>query len=262
MAEFNNLYQRSIYYDIVFDRDVSQEVQFMRDAFQHFAGREMHSLIDIACGPGYHVRAAARMGLRALGLDLRGEMLQYAGDRARTEGLSVEWVEADMRYVKLSEPVDVAACMFDSIDALQTDDDIIAHFQCMADNLNPGGLYILEISHPADYQYALYPRIAYYGERDGVDVTLLWATNRPQFDFVTGVAQVEIEIHVKENGKLTVIHDRAEERLFCAGEIRLLARLSGVFDTVGVYGDTLLTQPMDHSLLTNRLIYVMQKKSG
>jgi 2-polyprenyl-3-methyl-5-hydroxy-6-metoxy-1,4-benzoquinol methylase len=261
VAEFNNLYQRAIYYDIVFDRDVSREVQFLKDAFRHHAGRDMGSLLDIACGPGYHARAAARMGLRATGLDLRGEMIQYASDRATEEGLALEWLVADMRSVRLDQPVDMAVAMFDSIDALQTDDDLIAHFQCIADNLTPRGLYVLEISHPGDYHYTQYPRIAYHGERDGVEVDLLWATNRAQFDFVTGVAQVEIEIHVNDHGKQTVIHDQAEERLFCAGEIRLLARLSGKLDVVGWYGDTNLNQPMDHSLKTNRMICVMQKKS-
>ena len=260
MAEFNNLYQRAIYYDIVFNRDVSREVQFIRDVYCHYTGREMTSMLDIACGPGYHARAAAKMGLRSIGLDLRGEMLQYAETRAKAEGVSVEWIEADMRYLKLADPVDAAVAMFDSIDALQTDDDLIAHFRCMADNLTPGGIYVLEISHPADYQYHLYPRIAYYGERDGVEVNLYWATNRAQFDFVTGVAHVEIEIHVNDHGQETVIRDMAEERLFCAGEIRLLARLSGALDTVGWYGDTKLTQPLDHSLKTNRMICVMQKR--
>ena len=122
MAEFNNLYQRAIYYDIVFDRDVSREVQFLRDVYCHYTGHEMTSLLDIACGPGYHARAAARAGLRSIGLDLRAEMIQYASDRAKEEGLSLEWLIADMRYLKLDQPVDVAVAMFDSIDALQTDE--------------------------------------------------------------------------------------------------------------------------------------------
>jgi hypothetical protein len=166
-----------------------------------------------------------------------------------------------MRYLNLAEPVDAAVAMFDSIDALQTDDDLIAHFQCMADNLTPHGIYVLEISHPADYQYDKYPRIAYHGERDGMEVDLLWATNRAQFDFVSGVAQVDIEIHVNDHGKETIIHDTAEERLFCAGELRLLARLSGVLDAVGWYGDFKLSQPFDHSLKTQCMLCVMQKNS-
>ncbi|MEO8610011.1 MAG: class I SAM-dependent methyltransferase [Chloroflexota bacterium] len=262
MAEFNHVYQRAIYYDIVFNRDVSREVQFIRDMFRHYAGRELQSVLDIACGPGYHARAAAKMGLRAIGLDLRGEMLQYAADQAQTEGVSVDWLEADMRFVKLTQPVDAAIAMFDGIDALQSDDDLIAHFRCMADNLTPGGIYVLDISHPADYHYESYPRVVYHGERDGVEVDIYWATNRAQFDYPTGVAHVEIEMHINDHGQKTVIQDTADERLLCPGEIRLLAKLSGALEVVGWYGDVKLDQPLDHSLKTKRMICVMQKKQS
>jgi SAM-dependent methyltransferase len=254
------VYQRAIYYDIVFNRDVSREIEFVREVFRKYAGRELQSVLDIACGPGYHARAAACVGLRAVGLDLRGEMLQFAADQAAAEGVSVEWLEADMRYVKLSEPVDAALSMFDGIDALQSDDDLIAHFRCMADNLTPGGIYVLDISTPADYHYDSYPRVVYQGERDGVEVEIYWATNRAQFDFATGVAHVEIEMHINDHGQETVILDTADERLLCGGELRLLAKLSGVFDVVGWYGDTKINQPLDHSLKTKRMICIMQKR--
>ena len=119
MAEFNEVYQRAVYYDIVFNRDVSCEVDFIRDVFRHHSGRDLRSVLDIACGPGYHARAFAQQGVRAVGLDLRGEMLKFASDQAEAEGASVEWIEADMRYVKLAEPVDAAISMFDGIDALR-----------------------------------------------------------------------------------------------------------------------------------------------
>lgn len=261
MAEFNEVYQRAIYYDIVFNRDVSCEVDFIRDVFRHYSGRDLRSALDIACGPGYHARAFAQQGVRAVGLDLRGEMLKFASDQAEAEGASVEWIEADMRYVKLAEPVDAAISMFDGIDALQTNADLIAHFRCMADNLTPGGIYLLDISHPAETSYEVYGRYQYHGERDGVAIDIFWATNRPQFDYVTGTATVEIEMRINDHGKEFVIHDSAQERMLSAGELILLAELSGAFDVVGWYGDVKLTQPFDHTPMSKRMICVMQKRA-
>jgi len=54
MAEHLNLYQRARYYDIIFDRDVSREVEFIQRAFQRYAGRPgPGSVLDLACGPGW-----------------------------------------------------------------------------------------------------------------------------------------------------------------------------------------------------------------
>jgi SAM-dependent methyltransferase len=260
VAEYNEFYQRAIYYDIVFNRDVSREVKFVHDLFRHYAGRELRSVLDIACGPGYHARAFAKEGLRAVGLDLRGEMLKFADDQAKAEGVSIDWIEADMRYVRLDEPVDAALSMFDGIDALQSNEDLVAHFRCMADNLTPGGIYLLDISHPAETNYEIYGRYQYHGERDGVSVDIIWATNRPQFDYVTGVANVEMEMRVNDHGEEFVLRDTAQERLLCAGELVLLTELASAFNIVGWYGDFTMQQPFDHSPASRRMVCVMQKK--
>jgi SAM-dependent methyltransferase len=260
VAEYNNLYQHAMYWDIIFNRDVSKEVQFIHELFRHFAGRDLCSVLDIACGPGYHARAFARQGLRAVGLDLRAEMLAFAQDQAKADGVDIEWVKGDMRHMKLNQPVDAALGMFDAIDGLLTDDDLVAHFRCIADNLTPGGIYLVELSHPAIYSYEWYPPVAYHGERDGVEVDIYWATNRPQHDLVTGVAHVELEIRVNDHGHQTIIHDSADERLLCAGELRLLARLSGALEVVGWYGDMKLSQPFDHTSMSPRMFCVMQKR--
>src|SRR5262249_54063241 len=109
MAEFNNLYQRAIYYDIVFKRDVTSEIDFLIEAYTRLNGHAPQSLLDLACGPAYHSRVAAARGLRVVGLDLREEMLKFAQDQAAAEGVTgIEWIAADMRYLKLDNPVDIA----------------------------------------------------------------------------------------------------------------------------------------------------------
>ena len=64
-------------------------------------------VLDIACGPGYHARTAARMGLRAIGMDLRPEMLDFAQKQA--PDAPVEWYVGNMCDFHLDEPVDMAA---------------------------------------------------------------------------------------------------------------------------------------------------------
>ena len=226
MAEHCNLYDRASYYDVIFDRDVTSEIGFVRDVYRHFAGGEVNSVIDVACGPGYHARAFGRDGVRALGLDLRGEMLHFAADKAAKEGAAVEWLEADMRTFKLDRPVDVAFCMFDGLDCLLSNDSLTAHFAAVAANLTPAGLYIVDLSHPAEVSFEHYKKFHYRGSRDGVQVDIYWATNDPHYDLATGVAHVALEMHVDDHGKRFVVKDEADERLLFPQEIALLAAAS------------------------------------
>ena len=111
MAQCHQVYQRALYYDIALSRDVSREVDFMRTVYYHFAGADMQSALDIACGPGYHARAFAQRGIRAVGLDLQPQMVEFAQDQAAAMGVEATWLAADMRSFQLASPVDMAICI-------------------------------------------------------------------------------------------------------------------------------------------------------
>jgi SAM-dependent methyltransferase len=261
MAEYHEFYQRAAYYSIVFDRDVSPEVDFLAAVYQQCVGREAQSLLDLACGPGYHARTFARRGKRAVGVDLREEMINLAREQAEQEGVEVEWIAEDMRHVRLKNPVDIAINVFDGIDCLLTNDDLLDHFQAIAASLTPGGLYFIDLTHPRDCFYAYDRDWRYKGERDGVKVEIVWAVNKPVMDPIHHTYHTEIEMHIDDHGKHIVIPDVADERLLTAPEIALLAELSGVLTPVAWYGDYNLDQPYDMSPGSRRMLAVLQKTS-
>jgi len=261
MAQYNQVYQQAIYYDIALSRDVSRDVDFMIAAYRHHTGSELGSVLDVACGPGYHARAFAQRGIRSAGLDLRPEMLTFAQDQALAEGVQVTWIAADMRHFQLEASVDMAICVFDGVDALLTNEDIIQHLRTVAANLTPNGLYLLEQTHPRYSSFQNYGQFRYAGERNGMGVEIVWATNNPTFDPVTGVANVEIEMRIRENGHVQLIRDSAKEWLLVPQEIRLLVERSAALQPVGWYGDFDLHQPLDNSPASSRMISVLQKVS-
>ncbi|NJL93662.1 MAG: class I SAM-dependent methyltransferase [Anaerolineae bacterium] len=259
---YNSLYDKSQYYDIVFERDVSQEINFVRQVFAHHMGRPLESVLELACGPGYHTVAFAEAGLRAIGLDLQSEMLNVARDKAGSRGVEASWLEADMTDFSLEEPVDAVVSMFDGITVLPTLDLLIANFQAVARNLKPGGLYILDHMHPRDQSPADYGTLYWSGERDGVFVELIWPVNRPEIDLQTSTITVEVELRVTKNGAQEVYRDTATERVFILPqEFEMLARLSGVFRPLAYYGNFLLDQPLDFSARSTQMIIVLQKTS-
>ncbi len=260
MAEHQILYQRAFYYDILFDRDVRHEVDFMVDLFQRHTGRALSSVVEIACGPGYHAREFARRGILATGLDLRPEMVAFAQDKDAAEGLELDWVIDDMRNFHLETPVDMAFIVFDGIDALLANDDLVRHLQAVAANLAPEGLYLIDLTHPRDCNYEAYGSYRYTGERDGTTVELLWATNQPHFDRITGIASVDVEMRVGlPGGERLIITDTATERMLMPQEIILLADQSGVMKVVDWYGDFDRRIPLD-APQARRMISLLQKR--
>jgi SAM-dependent methyltransferase len=259
LAEHNAFYQKVAYYDIVFDRDVSKEVDFLLEIYRQHAGREAAATLDIACGPGYHAREVARRGLRSVGIDLRPEMIDFARERAQTQNLHVDLQAADMRNFRLAQAVDLAFIAFDGLDALVENSDLVSHLQTVAANLTSKGIYVIDVTHPRDNSLSKYGTFHYRGQRNGTAVEILWATNHPRVDMLTGVAQTEIEIRVEENGRRTVIKDSARERVFTPQELVLLSQLSGCFRVAAWYGDYVITQPFDDTEASRRLIAVLQK---
>ena len=259
MAEFNQVYARAAYYDIAFARDISREVEFIAAEYQRLNARPLSSMLEIACGPGYHVRAFVRRGVRSIGLDLMPEMIDFARAAAQAEGVEAEWIAADMRGFALEAPVDAIITMYDSIDCLSTGDDLVDHFRTVARNLTPGGIYLFEVTHPRDCSMWNYGRYAYRGERGGTKVEIIWAVNDPVPDAFTQVAKVETILRVTENGKTVDYPDTAHERFTLPQEFVALIKLAGGLDIIECYGDFVQGLKMDNSPASRRMIFVLRK---
>jgi len=261
MAEYNDVYRRAHYYDIVFRRDVSREVQFLEDEYRERHGRPPSAILDIACGPGYHAREAARRGMTAFGIDLRPEMITFAREQAAADGVDVSWIAGDMRRFKLPQPVDAALSSFDAMDCMLTNQEVVEHFRAIAGNLTPRGLYVVESTHPRDCPMTGYGNFHYRGERNGTKVAIDWATNQPVPDPLTQVIDVEVTMHVTHDGTVETFTDHARERLLLAQEFVALAKLSDALEVVAFHGDYARGQPFDMSKAARRMIVVMQKTS-
>lgn len=262
MAQHNTLYSLATYYDITLSHDVTGQVQFILDAFAATCGRPMRSALELASGPGYHARALARQGVQSLALDLSPQMIDLGKASAMAERLEIGWIYADMRNFQLDGPVDAACCMLDGIDCLLEDVDMINHLRAVARALVPGGLYVIELTHPRDCSPSNYGTFRYEGERNGCHVEIEWATNRPVGGPDTRILPVEVTMRVREHGREHTYTDYAMERFWSKAELEDLSLRSGMFTPRASYGDFSLTQGFDDSPRSRRLILVLQKPSG
>jgi SAM-dependent methyltransferase len=137
-------YSAPRYYEIAFDMNRKQEVDFLVHCFRTYARGPVKTVLDIACGTGPHLIRLGERGYRMSGLDLSPENIEFLRERAAGKGLDTELFVADMTRFKLPRPVDAAICMQDSQGHLLTNEAILAHLRCVARALRPGGLYVFD----------------------------------------------------------------------------------------------------------------------
>lgn len=100
---------------------------------------EAKTLLDVGCGTGQHV-AHLQPHYRVAGLDLNAELLAVARTRCPT----VPFYEADMAAFDLGRQFDVITCLFSSIAYVRTLERMRAAVACMARQLAPRGLLVIE----------------------------------------------------------------------------------------------------------------------
>ena len=85
-----------------------------------FLGAEKLRVTDCACGTGEITLRLARAGHIMTGVDISGDMLRIASEKARRAALKIPFVEQDMRKLALHRPQDAIICACDGVNYLDS----------------------------------------------------------------------------------------------------------------------------------------------
>lgn len=104
------------------------------------------SLIDVACGTGTFACAMAAKGWDVIGVDGSEAMLAQARAKAEERGVSIRWMQQDMRSLKLDGRASLVTCLYDSLNYMLTSDDLLQAFRSAYRCLEPGGWYLFDMN--------------------------------------------------------------------------------------------------------------------
>jgi SAM-dependent methyltransferase len=138
-----SLYDFPDYYDIVFGADWYEEVQFLLACFKTYAVKKVRSVFEPACGTGRLLYRLAEKKYQVSGLDLNKSSVDYCNQRLQKLGFAPTVMHGDMSDFALSTPVDAAFNLINSIRHLLTEQQMVAHLVCIANAIQPQGLYII-----------------------------------------------------------------------------------------------------------------------
>ena len=152
-----------------------------------------------------------------------------------------------MRDFALPAPVDLALTMLNSACHLFTLDDMVAHLTAVAANVVPGGLYIMELAHPADYfTQASRTSSEWTIDKDGLTADVRWGGPVDVIDPVTQVTREHVAISVTyPDGTKRTLADVVPNRFWTATELAAAIALAGGLSVAATYGDFDETTPVD-----------------
>lgn len=261
-TEFHEgFYSFAKYYDIAFDfRDVSKECRFMDDLFMRHVNRPLTSFIEFGSGPAVHCLEFAKTLKAVTAVDLSHEMVEYAQSKADSVGVSIECECADMISYSSSKTYDLAALLMDSTSYLLTNEQVIEHLRSVAKVLNPGGLYVLEMSHPKSvFDIAKSTVNQWEMIKENIKVKIQWGDSDDKFDPITQLTRVSVTMEYEDGENRGVLKDSSLQRCFTATEFEALVLASGVFAVLEYYGGMSSDIPFNNSEQSWRMVPVLKK---
>jgi hypothetical protein len=235
-------------------RDVPGEVDtLVRWSRRHRAGGEpVRTVLELAAGPAEHARVFAARGVAATALDLNPAMCEYAAKRGA--GLPLDVVQDDMSTFRLGRRFDLIVTMLDSTAHLMTLDAFVAHLDRAAAHMAANGLYILEMSHPADrLSDKARTGNAWRVERDGTLAEVRWGEPDDELDPITQIVDERVTITMVHDAETRVVRGVVPYRFWTATELEAAVRLSASLEIVAQYGDfadIAVTDPQAWRLIT------------
>jgi SAM-dependent methyltransferase len=230
-------------------RDVPAEV----NALLRWSGKHREpdsgpprSVLELAAGPAEHARSLARRGLEATALDLNPAMCARARELAEAAGVRLAVVQADMRDFSMPGRFDLAITMLNSLCHLMSLDDMLRHLAAVARHLDPGGLYVMELAHPADF-FAAQRRTSseWSSEVGDGTVSVRWGA-QDRIDPVTQITREHVSVtYHKRGGPVRTVTDVVPNRFWTATELTAAIRLAGGFAVAASYGDFETDLPVD-----------------
>lgn len=176
----NEFYDRlSMFFDVMTDwqKRLNLEMPFLQKSLDQQGAR---SVLDTACGTGWHAVALAQKGYQAAGCDASPQMVERARANAAQAGVKVRFEVADFsRMDRFPETFDAVLCLGNSLPHLLSQEELVKALRQMRGKLHGGGVLIL---HNLNYDMRLQKKPRFFAANGKTDA-IVWrfADYGPEF---------------------------------------------------------------------------------
>lgn len=230
-------------YDILIDTDYEKFVSYYKKIFD-FYGLKPHLVADLGCGTGTLSHLMQKEGFDVIGIDSSPEMLSVAKQKYE----DILFLNQNITEFELYGTVDAAFSSLDVINYLTEEDDVLKLFSLIKNYLNPGGIYVFDIS-------SFYKLSQILGDNTFVfetdDVFYTWENS-----FENNMLEMYLTFFQKEDNLYRKFEENQLQRAYKSDEICTLAKKAGL-SVLSVFSDfTFDTEKSD----SERLFFVLKKE--
>lgn len=215
----DSMYRHAAFYRML-HHGRTEDLGFYLDATE---GRAR--VLELGVGSGRVALPMARRGQHVVGVDTSQEMLDTLRDDLRAEPDEVRaritLVHADARTIALGERFDAVTCPFNGIAHHHTDDELAAFFARVHQHLQPGGVFVLDVSIPEPPMLAgMSGEVPWY--RDPVDGSVCRASERIEYDPLSQVLTITTTTRAMEIEREPISMELRLRQLFPRETVLLL----------------------------------------
>ncbi len=171
--------------------DYKKQVQFLIKVIEEFNKSNNSKILDVACGTGVHADLLQKEGFKIVGVDISPEMLV----EAKKKNSNIEFIEGDMRQLKLKESFGVVMCFFNSILYNKNNEEMKKTLTNFYDILEKGGILIFDTvdksiginSEPYEFKYEddnlkieFKPQWVYDQEKNAMNLAIDFVVNNEE----------------------------------------------------------------------------------
>lgn len=177
-------------------------------------------LLDMGCGTGNLTVRMARLGFDVIGQDASSEMLAQAA--AKSDGLDICWICQNMAETELAAPVDAVISTLDSVNHLESADEIERCFRAAAGALEKGGTFAFDVNTVYKHREILGSNTFVY------DVDGVYCVWQNMFDQKDNGVDIELDLFFEEDdGAYTRGYESFREIAVTESELRNMLERAG-----------------------------------
>jgi SAM-dependent methyltransferase len=200
--------------------------------FEKYVPFPVKRVLELGCGSGRLICDMAGRGFSMTGVDLNPMSLDYCKKKLKKERNKAELVVGDMTNFQFDEPFDAAVNAINTFRHLETEEAALAHLNCVAEHLKPGGVFVLSL-HLLPKGGDLWGTERWGAKTD--DMSVYYALTVVETSMKTRLEKLRISMLVKKKDESFRLSDHITLRIYTVEQLKALLAKCKKLKLVGVH---------------------------
>lgn len=227
--------------------DYAKRAEYFDCVVRKYGGKQGGILLDLACGTGSLSEQMDALGYDVIAVDNSPEMLGIAMEKKFDSGRNIQYLCQDMRELDMFGTIDVTVCALDSLNHLDSFEDVKRVFERVFLFCEPGGLFIFDINTQYKHKMILGDNTFIY---DTDEVYCVWQNSCEE-----SRVKIELDFFVPENGVYTRYEESFCENAYPLSDVENALKQTGFEVLMCCDGDS--DQPVCDT--TQRAVFAVRK---